>query len=89
LVPIFKETRISEDGDEPQAVSKDLILDYGRVVIHQDLLHGHCRHLPKEAKQTTDLHPSPCLEKEEAALFHFALQILFFFFGFLRQGFSV
>jgi len=48
LVPIFKKTGVGMNGDEAQAVGEDLILDDGRVVVHQDLLHSHGRHLPKE-----------------------------------------
>lgn len=50
LVPIFKKTGVSMNGDETQAVGKDLILDDGRVVVHQDLLYSHGRHLPKERR---------------------------------------
>lgn len=48
LVPIFKKTGISVNGNEPQAMSKDLILDNGCVVVHQDLFHSHGWHLPEK-----------------------------------------
>ena len=40
LVPIFKKTGVGMNGDEAQAVGEDLLLDDGRVVVHQDLLHS-------------------------------------------------
>lgn len=48
LVPILKKTGISMNGNEPQAMSKDLILNNGCVVVHQDLFHSHGWHLPKK-----------------------------------------
>lgn len=48
LVPIFKKTGISVNGNEPQAMSEDLILDNGCVVVHQDLFHSHGWHLPNK-----------------------------------------
>lgn len=48
LVPVLKKTRISMNGNEPQAMSKDLILDNGCVVVHQDLFHSHGWHLPNK-----------------------------------------
>lgn len=48
------------NGDEAQAVGEDLILDDGRVVVHQDLFHSHGRHLPKERDPEVPPATPPC-----------------------------
>ena len=50
------------NGDETQAVGEDLILDDGRVVVHQDLLHSHGRHLPKERDPAVPPSTPPSLD---------------------------
>lgn len=38
------------DGNEPQAMSEDLILHNGCVVVHQDFFHSHGWHLPNKTE---------------------------------------
>lgn len=61
LVPILKKTGIGMNGNEPQAMSKDLILDNGCVVVHQDLFHSHSWHLPNKIKSLTYKDPTDSL----------------------------
>lgn len=53
LVPILKKTGIGMNRNEPQAMSKDLILDNGCVVVHKDLFHSHGWHLTKKTGSFT------------------------------------
>ena len=45
--PVFEQSGVDLDGNEPESVSQDLVLDDGRVVVDEDLVDGHCWHLHK------------------------------------------